>query len=91
MIKRVSFKTYIPEKGVWVSTAGLCFPIGFDRLAETAVFKGDENGITDWNELHLVPHGYTIDEEFLKREHDRIVREIKAGKLKLKGKEAEEE
>lgn len=79
----VDYKTYIPELGVWVSTVAYNTLIGPDRCAETMVFKGDENGITDWSELYFESHGCITDPEELKKRHDRIVKLIKEGKIKL--------
>ena len=83
MEKLVDLKTYIPEKKVWVSTIAYDKEIGFDRCAETMVFKGDENGITDWSELFFESHGYITDEEELKRKHEEIVRGIREGEIVL--------
>ena len=67
MERLVDLKTYIPERRVWISTVACDEEVGFNRCAETMVFKGDENGITDWSELSLESHGYTTDEEELRR------------------------
>ena len=79
----VDLKTYIPEKRVWVSTVAYDEEIGFGRCAETMVFKGDEGGITDWGELYFESHGYTTDEEELKKRHEEIVRKIRGGEIEL--------
>jgi len=81
----VDYKTYIPEKKVWVSTVAWNVPIGPDRCAETMVFWGDERGIMSYDELYFESHGFETDPEVLKREHERIVRNIKSGKIKLGG------
>ena len=83
MEKLVDLKTYIPEKGVWVSTVAYDEEIGFGRCAETMVFKGDESGITDWSELYFESHGYITDKEGLKKRHEEIVREIREGEIEL--------
>jgi len=90
MEKLVDLKTYIPEKKVWVSTIAYDEEIGFGRCAETMVFKGDENGITDWSELFFVSHGYTTDEEELKKRHEEIVRRIREGEIVLEEVEVTE-
>ena len=53
MKRLVDLKTFLPEKKVWVSTVAYDEEIGFNRCAETIVFKGDETGITDWDELYF--------------------------------------
>jgi len=83
MRRLVDLKTYIPEKKVWVSTVACDEEIGFNRCAETMVFKGDENGITDWSELFFESHEYTTDEEELKKRHEEIVRKIRDGEIEL--------
>jgi len=83
MRRLVDLKTYIPEKKVWVSTVACDEEIGFNRCAETMVFKGDENGITDWGELFFESHEYTTDEEELKKRHEEIVRKIRDGEIEL--------
>jgi len=90
MEKLVDLKTYIPEKKVWVSTIAYDEEIGFNRCAETMVFKGDENGITDWSELYFESHGYTTDEEELKKRHKEIVRVIREGEIELEDVEVTE-
>ena len=80
----VDLKTFIPEKGVWVSTVAHDMPIGIDRCAETMVFRGDKDGITDWyDELYFESHGYTTDREVLRKAHERIVDEIKRGIIQI--------
>jgi len=79
----VKYQTYIPEKKVWVSTVAYPFPIGVDRCAETMVFRGNESGITDWDDLYFESHGYETDPEVLKKKHDDIVRRIRSGEIKL--------
>ncbi len=79
----VVIKTYIPEKKVWVSTVAWDIPIGADRCAETMVFRGDEKGITDFNELYFESHGCETDEKALRKKHERIVEAIRTGKIKL--------
>ena len=83
-IKLVDLKTYIPELGVVVSTVAWSGEIGYRRSAETMVFKGNIEEIVDWNELYMESHGYCTDVCELCREHCRIVKEIKSGKIKLK-------
>lgn len=79
----VNIKTYIPEKGVWVSTVAWDVPIGVDRCAETMVFRGDEKGITDYSDLYFESHGWETDERVLRKEHERIVEAIKRGEIDL--------
>jgi len=79
----VNIKTYIPERKVWVSTVAWDIPIGADRCAETMVFRGDEEGITDWSELYFESHGWETDENVLRKEHERIVEAIRSGKIEL--------
>ena len=79
----VDLKTYIPEKGVWVSTVAYDREIGWDRKAETMVFRGDENGITSTAELYFESHGHTTDPAALKREHERIVERIRSGEIEI--------
>lgn len=83
MIKLVDFKTYIPEKSVWVSTVAYDEEIAPDSYAETMVFKGNRDGITDWSELYYKSHGYIIDREELRRRHEEIVWAIRNGAIKL--------
>ena len=83
MERLVDLKTYIPEKKVWVSTVACDEEIGFNRCAETMVFKGDESGITDWSELYFESHGYVTDEEKLRKRHEEIVRKIREGGIEL--------
>ena len=83
MERLVDLKTYIPEKKVWVSTVACDEEIGFNRCAETMVFKGDENGITDWSELYFESHRYVTDEEELRKRHEEIVRKIREGGIEL--------
>jgi len=83
MKRLVDLKTYIPEKRVWVSTVAYDKEISINRCAETMVFKGDENGITDWSELYYEDHGRTTDEKELKRRHEEIVRKIREGEIEL--------
>jgi len=79
----VDYKTYIPEKKVWVSTIAYNTLIGFDRVSETMVFRGDEEGITDYTPLYFESHGMETDPEVLKKKHEEIVRKIKSGEIKL--------
>jgi len=81
--KLVDYKTYIPEKKVWVSTVAYDIPIGDDRCAETMVFRGNEKGITDWEELYFESHGMETDPEILRKKHEEIVRKIKTGVIKV--------
>ena len=83
MERLVDLKTYIPEKKVWASTVACDEEIGFNRCAETMVFKGDESGITDWSELYFERHGCITDEEELKERHEEIVRKIREGEIEL--------
>jgi len=79
----VNIKTFIPERKVWVSTVAWDIPIGMDRCAETMVFRGNKDEITDYSELYFMPHGYCTDEEKLRKEHERIVKGIKRGEIEL--------
>jgi len=81
--KLVDYKTYIPEKGVWISTVAWNAPINLEGNAETMVFRGDEEGITDWCELYYEPHGWTFDRELLRKKHEEIVEKIRSGEIKL--------
>ena len=81
--KLVDIKTYIPERGVWVSTVAFDTEIGYGRCAETMVFKGDEKGITDYAELYFESHGYCTNEETLRKEHERIVEGIRKEEIRL--------
>mgnify|MGYP007013801660 CR=1 FL=1 len=83
MKRLVDLKTYIPEKRVWVSTVAYDKEIGFNRCAETMVFKGDKDGITDWSELYYEDHGHTTDEKELRKRHEEIVRKIREGEIEL--------
>ena len=88
-MKVVDFKTYIPELKVWVSTIAYDRPIGIDRCSETMVFKGDENGITDWSELYFESHRWLLDKKVLKGLHDEVVEKIKSGDIRLFREEGE--
>ena len=90
MERLVDLKTYISEKKVWVSTIACDEEIGFNRCAETMVFKGDENGITDWSELFFESHGRITDGEELKKRHEEIVRMIREGEIELEDVEVAE-
>jgi len=81
----VNLKTFISERGVWVSTVAWDQPIGYDRCSETMVFRGDEKGITDNRILYFESHGYTAEESILKERHERIVESIKKGMIQLGG------
>jgi len=83
MERLVDLKTYIPERRFWVSTVACDEEIGFNRCAETMVFKGDESGIADWSELYFESHGHTTDEEELKKRHEEVVRKIREGEIEL--------
>lgn len=77
----VHHKTFIPEKGLWVSTVSYDYEIGLDRCAETMVFKGNKDEITDYEDLHFESHGHETDKDVLKKEHDRIVEYVKTNEL----------
>jgi len=84
MKRLVDLKTYLPEKGSLVSIVACDMEIGFNRCAGTMVFKGDENGITDWDELYFESHGYTSDEKERRRErHEEIVEAIRSGAISI--------
>ena len=83
MERKVDLKTYIPEKGVWVSTVAYDCEIGFGRKSETMVFRGDESGITDFTDLYFESHGYETDPERLRKEHERIVEGIRSGEIEI--------
>jgi len=72
----VQYKTYIPEKKVWVSTIAWNKLIGKDWKSETSIFQGDENGVTDWTPLYLEPHGLCTDKEILKEKHKEVIRKL---------------
>jgi len=76
-------KTYIPEKGVWVSTVAWNYNIGLDRSSETMVFKGDEEGIEDYTDFYMESHGHTYSKDTLTRAHKRIVAGIEDGTIEL--------
>ena len=79
----MDLKTFLPEKKVWVSTVAYDEEIGFNGCAETIVFKGDETGITDWDELYFESHGYTTDEKELRKRHEEIVAAIRSGAISI--------
>jgi len=89
IIKIVDLKTYIEEKGVWVSTVAHDMEIGLNRCAETMVFRGDSESIKDWTEVYFESHGYETNEEVLRSLHEEIVRKIKSGEIELIGKRDE--
>ncbi|MCS7387213.1 MAG: hypothetical protein NDF55_10890 [archaeon GB-1867-005] len=66
-----------------MSTVAWDVEIGFGRCAETMVFKGNEQGITDWKELYFESHGHCTDYNELKKRHDEIVQKIREGKILL--------
>lgn len=70
-------KTYIPEKGLHVSTISHSHDIGMDRCAETMVFAGNEEGPTSFEDLYFEGHGYETDSNVLDKAHERIVEEQK--------------
>ena len=80
----VDFKTYIPEKRVWVSTVAHDMKIGWNRASETLVFPGDETGIKEWNEIYAKSHSYIMDRSTLQKIHSRIVEEIRCGERDLR-------
>ena len=79
----VDLKTYLPKIGVWVSTVAWNMEIGVGRYAETMVFRGNKEGITDWRYMYFESHGYTTDKEILTKEHNRIVEGIKNNTITL--------
>ena len=79
----VDLKTFIPEKNVWVSTVAWDIEIGVGRKAESMIFKGNKDGITDWEGLYFESHGYTTNKEVLEKLHRKIVESVKKGEIKL--------
>ena len=73
---KVFIRTYIPEKSIYVSTVRDTHFIGFDYIAETAVFKLSGNKIDKL--IREIPH-YRTDLEYLKKKHREIVEKIKRG------------
>ena len=72
-------KTFIPEKGVEVSTVSHDMDIGYGRCAETMVFPANENGPTDYSEVFFESHQYITNKETLDAIHERIVNEQRNG------------
>ena len=83
----VDLKTFVKEKGVWVSTVAHKIEIGMGRTSETMVFKGNEKEITNWLEVYFESHGYETREALLKKEHERIVNGIREGTINLSEEE----
>lgn len=81
--KIFDLKTYIPEKRVWVLTVAFNIPINPAGNTETAVFPGNEKGITDWGDLYMEYHGFVKKKEILKKKHQEIVEKIKKGEIEI--------
>ena len=73
-------KTYLPEKGLWVSTVAHDMAIGAGRSSETMVFKGDKDGVQDYGEQYFEGHGFIQDEKTLDGFHERIVEKMRGRK-----------
>ena len=94
--KIADFKTYIPEKGVWVSTVAWNMRIGLTRNSETMVFPGNERGITDYGTvIYSKSHGFIEDTgeyiKWLKKKHNEIVEKIKSGEINTEEPEFSED
>ena len=66
-------KTFLPERGVWVSTVSWDMDIGYGRCAETMVFEGDEEDITDYSDLDSESLGYRTETILLDEAHEYMV------------------
>ena len=66
-------QTYIPSKKLWVSTVNHNQTIGLNRTAETMVFEGDENGVTDWGERDFEDLGMNPSKDELEIAHKCMV------------------
>ena len=65
--------TFIPAQAVWVSTVAYDHHIGIQRSAETMVFRGNESGITNFEDIDYESLGYTDDENALQEAHERML------------------
>lgn len=91
-------KTFLPDKGVLVSTVAYDFPIGADgRNAETMVFPARSAAntvegweVVSWLEMAMRSHGFVTDPRVLAEEHERMVRDVREGRVELSSQEEEE-